>query len=128
MRLLQPIDQITTTTHLPIEAKVQGQLGHWWPRIAAWLKLDGLDLGGACDLTAQATYSDAGIEIQQIKGSINGLHAWGFNSVFIDEPVVQMECSGGYDFASNRLTLNRTQLLTSTVSLQTESRHHHAAG
>ncbi len=121
VRLLQPIDQITSSTHLPLEAKVQGQLGHWWPRIAAWLNLDGLDLGGACDIAVQATYSGSGVEIQQVKGNINGLHAWGWNSVFIDEPVVQMECSGGYDFASSRLTLNRTQLLTSTVSLQTES-------
>ncbi len=121
VRLMQPIEQIAANTHWPIEVQMQSQLGRWWPRVAAWLKIDGLDLSGACDARAQAAYSPSGVEIQSLKGNINSLHAWGWNSLFVDEPVVQLDCSGNYDFASHKLTLNRSSLLTTSVSVQTDA-------
>jgi hypothetical protein len=120
VRLLQPIDQIAGA-RWPVETRLQGQIGHWWPRIASWLQLNDLDLAGACDLTAQANCTASSIELQQLKGAINNLHAWGFNSIFIDEPVVQLDCAGAYEFATGRLNLNRTSLLTSTLSLHTDA-------
>ncbi|HEY2882253.1 MAG TPA: hypothetical protein VGJ15_07455, partial [Pirellulales bacterium] len=105
----------------PIEAHVQGQLGRWWPRIAGWFKLNGVELGGACDLAAQGAYSKAGVEIQQVTANINSLHAWIANSLYVDEPTVQLTASGAYDFNSRQLVLNRSNLLTSTVSVQTDS-------
>ena len=121
VRLMQPVDGLAANPRWPVDVRVQGQLTRWWPRVASWLSLEGLDLGGACDIAAQATYSSAGIEIQQANANFNNLHAWGWDQLFIDEPIVQLQASGGYEFATGRLMLSRSTLLTSTVSLQTES-------
>ncbi len=121
LRLLQPVDGLAANSRWPLDVHVQGQLTRWWPRMASWLALDGLDLGGACDIAAQVAYSPAGVEIQQVKANFNDLHAWGWNTLFIDEPGVQLEASGGYEFATGRLTLNRSTLLTSSISLRTEA-------
>jgi translocation and assembly module TamB len=121
VRLLQGVDCSTPNSRWPIEARVKGQVGRWWPRIASWLDIQGLELGGGCDLAMQATYSKAGVEIHQAQGTMANLHVWGWDTVFIDEPEVRLEASGGYEFNSGRLMLNRTSLLTSSISLQTES-------
>ncbi|HTQ37751.1 MAG TPA: hypothetical protein VMJ32_01915 [Pirellulales bacterium] len=120
-KLLQGENGLSTSNRWPVEIQAQGQLGRWWPRIAAWLGIQGLDLSGAATMALQGAYSNQGLEIQQAKATLNGLHAWGWNSLFIDEPVVQMEAAGSYDFGRNQLTLSRTTLLTSTVSLQTDA-------
>jgi translocation and assembly module TamB len=136
VRLLAPIDGLSgnstssgkvvpsgasTGVAWPVEAHLQGQLARWWPRIASWLGVSEVELGGACDLTAQATCSNAGVDVQQIRGAINGLHAWGWNELFIDEPEVRLEGSGRYEFTPGRLSLNRTLIQTQTLSMQTDS-------
>ncbi|HEY2827691.1 MAG TPA: hypothetical protein VGJ04_08845 [Pirellulales bacterium] len=120
-KLLQAEDKLATGNRWPLEIQAQGQLGRWWPRIASWLGIQDLDFSGACSLTAQAAYSAQGLEIQQAKATCNNLHAWGCSTVFIDEPVVQLESVGNYDFAHNQLSLNHTALLSSTASLQTDA-------
>jgi hypothetical protein len=120
-KLLQAEDQPSANNRWPLAIQVQGQLGHWWPRVASWLGLADLDLNGACSITAQGAYSDQGLEIQQAKATFNNLHAWGWDALFVDEPVVQLETSGSFDFGRNQLTLKHTALLTSTLSLQTDA-------
>ncbi len=105
----------------PFSAHVQGQVARWWPRIAAWLQLDATELGGVTDVNAMGTYCDSSIQFQQLRGTVTGFHGWWNNTLFIDEPQVQLDATCGYDFASRRLSLDRASLLTSTVSLQTES-------
>jgi translocation and assembly module TamB len=120
-KLLQAENGLSAANRWPVEIHAQGQLGRWWPRIAAWTGIKDIDLSGAATVAVQAAFSSQGLEIQQASATFNGLHAWGWNSVFIDEPVAQMQAMGNYDFARNQLTLNRTALLTSTVSLQTDT-------
>src|SRR5262249_50893094 len=132
LRLAQPVDGLAagasaggspsnSAASIPVAVHLQTQLGRWWPRVATWLNINGLELGGACDLVAQINYSKSGIEIQQIKTGINGFHAWGWNELFIDEPVVQLDAAGAYDATTGTISLNRTTLLTSSISLQTEA-------
>ncbi len=111
----------TGETRWPIAIHVQSQLGRWWPRIASWFQMDGFDLAGACDFTAQVTCSKSGLEFQQIKAGINNLHAWGGNALFVDEPLVQFEATGNYDAPSGRLTLNRGTFVSSSMSMQADS-------
>jgi translocation and assembly module TamB len=120
-KLLQPEDKISAANRWPFDIQAQGQLGRWWPRIVSWLGIQDLDLNGACTVSAQASYSASGLEIQQVKATVNNLHAWGWNTLFIDEPAVQLNVAGGYDFGRNQIALNHTALLTSTASLQTDA-------
>ena len=105
----------------PFSAHLQAQMGRWWPRLAAWMEIETSELAGATDITAMGTYCDSSIQFQQLRGAVNGFHGWWNNALFIDEPAVQIDATGGYDFASGRLSLERASLLTSTLSLQTES-------
>ncbi len=120
-KLLQAEDKVAPTSRWPLEIQAQGQLGRWWPRIAPLLGIQGLDLSGACSLSATAAYSDSGLEIQQLKANCNNLHAWGWNELFIDEPVAQVQAAGNYDFKRKQITLNHTALLTSSASVQTDA-------
>jgi translocation and assembly module TamB len=120
-KLLQAEDKLAAGKRWPLEIQMQGQLGRWWPRVAPWLGIQGLDLSGACSLSATAAYSDSGLEIQQVKATCNNLHTWGWNELFIDEPVAQMEAAGSYDFKRNQITLSHTALLTSSASVQTDA-------
>ncbi len=121
VKLLQPIEQFSAHTRWPLDVRMQGRLDQLWPQVAGWLGVSGLELGGTADIAVQAAYSDAAVEIQNAKATFNQLHAWGWNTFFIDEPTVQLEASGGYEFAASKLTLNRTSLLTSSLSLQTDA-------
>jgi hypothetical protein len=121
LRLLQPVDGLAANSRWPLDMHVQGQMTRWWPRVASWLALEGLDLGGACDVAAQLTYSTAGVEIQQVTANFNDLHAWGWNEFFIDEPGALLEASGGYEFATGKLLLNRATLRTTSLALQTDA-------
>ncbi|HZZ26459.1 MAG TPA: hypothetical protein VFE46_00525 [Pirellulales bacterium] len=120
-KLLPGQNGLSGDNRWPVEIQMQGQLGRWWPRVAGWLGMQDLDLSGAATLAVNSTYSSQGLEIQQAKATVSGLHAWGWNSLFIDEPTVQLEAAGGYDFSRHQLSLARTTLLTSTISLQTEA-------
>ncbi|MCC7083681.1 MAG: hypothetical protein IT427_01595 [Pirellulales bacterium] len=120
VKLLQPVESFTAQTRWPMDVRVQGRLDRLWPQVAAWLGVTDLELGGTADITLLATYNDAAIEIQNAKATLNQLHAWGWNTFFIDEPEVRLEVSGGYQFAAHKLTLNRTSLLTSSLSMQTD--------
>src|SRR5262249_34268318 len=121
VKLMQPIEKLSPQTRWPIDVRMQGRLDQLWPQVASWLGIQDLELGGAADVTLLATYTDTAVEIQHVKATFNQLHAWGWNTFFIDEPTVQLEASGGYEFAANKLTLNRTSLLTSSLSLNTEA-------
>jgi translocation and assembly module TamB len=118
---ISPASAALTKPKYPFSAHLQAQMGRWWPRIAGWLKMDAAELGGATDITAMGTYCDSNIQFQQLRGTINGFHGWCNNALFIDEPAVQLDATGGYNFAASQLALDRASLLTSTVSLQTES-------
>ncbi len=120
-KLLQPADKLSATNRWPLEIQLQGQLGRWWPRIVSWLGIKDLDLNGDCTLNAQAAYSPGGLEIQQAKATFSNLHVWGWDTLFIDEPVAQLDMAGTYDFTHSTLALNHTSLLTSTASVQTDA-------
>ncbi len=53
LQLLQPVDGLTASARWPIDVHAQGQLTRWWPRIASWLGIDSVDLGGACNVAAK---------------------------------------------------------------------------
>ena len=101
----------------PVEIQVQGDLSRWQARLSPWVSLDKWQLGGACNMTAQATYSDAGLAIDQVHATIDRLHAWG-GGWFVDEPRLQLDGSAAWDSAARTLHLGATTLLTSTVSAE----------
>ncbi len=103
----------------PIEIQLQGDLTRWQTRLAPWIALSAWQLGGNCNLTARATYSPTGLEIEKVHSTIDRLHAWG-HGWFIDEPKLQLDGSAAWDGAGRTLQLGTTTLLTSTVSAESK--------
>jgi hypothetical protein len=120
LQLLEPATDVASLAakgNWHVAVALQGDVARWQSRLASWIPLDAWQLGGACDASAQLTYSSKGIDIQQAHASINRLHAWG-SGWFIDEPAMQLEGAATWDSAARSLKLAPTTLTSNTLALQ----------
>lgn len=96
---------------------LQGDLSHWQSRLAPFVSLTSWQLGGASDLSAKLAYSSKGIDIQQARGTVTRLHAWG-SGWFIDEPTVQLDGAATWDTAARTLKLSPSNFVSNTIAVQ----------
>jgi hypothetical protein len=120
VELLEPV----TSALLPVvpesghvAVSLQGDLSHWQSRLAPFVSLAGWQLGGASDLSAKVAYSSKGLDIQQARGTVSRLHAWG-SGWFIDEPTVQLDGAATWDAAGRTLKLAPSTLVSNAIALQ----------
>jgi hypothetical protein len=116
--LLKPVE-LGDDAVWPARARVQGDARRWLTRGRPWFELAGIAIDGACDVTAQASYSSKGIEVQQFQGSVRDLAIIGAG-MNIREPEVRVAGQGTYDPKSAQLVLPGATLASGAVSLRGE--------
>jgi translocation and assembly module TamB len=99
--LTEAVDHPASATW-PVQIDWQGDLAGLVPRVSPWFDLSGWDISGQGTLSATAKASTGTVEIQQIKGTVQRLHAWS-QGLFIDEPTVELSASGRWQRASNKI-------------------------
>ncbi len=119
IQLLEPLTNFTSLAAASqgrVQARLQGDLTRWQPRLAPLIDVSAWQLGGSCDLSATAAYSSKGMDIQDIHGVVQQLHACG-SGWFIDEPTVEIKAAANWDSVKRTLRLDQPTLLSSTVSV-----------
>ncbi len=118
LRMLAPPAGTLSTTAWPIEARLTGDVAHWMARLQPIVVLE-WDLNGAIDLTAKASVADDRVQLTQAKIHLTDFQAAN-GTMFIREPIVQLETQGVWEQATQTFNSPDTTLASTSLSLRAQ--------
>jgi translocation and assembly module TamB len=116
IRLLQPTNDWSLRTPIPLGVQVQGGLDRWPSRLAPLVSTQSLRLGGSCQAAGQAALSATSLAFSQVKINATQFAVHGVTWNWSD-PAIELNVAGRFDLAASRLQLDAASLAASTISL-----------
>jgi hypothetical protein len=109
----------------PLTIAATGRIGQWLTRVRPWFAPDPWQVDGQTELAVAIKVTPSAVELTKVDLQVADLRATapGWN---IHEPVVKFAGDARWDGATNEVTANAAQLVTSTVSLATQGVHYRA--
>ena len=125
--LAEPVTAPSTQSQWALESKLQGELARWLPRMQAFLPLPGWDIGGQANLNATVRVGPETTEIKAARGDIANLAVTG-DSLFLNEPQVQVELAGTWDSARRRFVAPTLTFGSSAIAFRADNLEWSASG
>lgn len=120
VQLREPVREITSAAVWPLQARLQGQLARWLPRLQPILTPPDCRLQGACDLAADISLGGGQIAVEALKLTLQQFALDGYG-LHIAEPKIELTAAGTFDAKEMRLDAPTLTLASSTLSLRGES-------
>lgn len=114
LQLAGPVDAPSGTSAWPLNARLQGALEQWQPRLALFVPLDDWSLAGQCDLSAQAVVGPSDVQLSSLELSIQRLQAVSATR-FISEPELRLKAAGMLKREPLQLTISQADLASSAL-------------
>jgi hypothetical protein len=116
--LTKSVDKPSASSVWPLEIRLAGQMATWLRRLTPVLgPLEGYDIAGRTEWTTLATYSTAGVKIDQSDLLVQPLHVFG-HGWYIDDPAARAHFVGNWVSSASRLDVQEATLETAAISAQ----------
>lgn len=118
-KLTQPVSDLHGGGTWPVDVQAQGQLQTWPPRLATWIALERWTLGGAYELSAQATASIDAVSVPHARLAVQQLRLQ-TPSLNVKEPKAELTFSGRWDRGKGHLQIEPARLTSDDLSVQAD--------
>lgn len=115
-KLLEPVADWRTAASWPVEARMQGRLEAWAPRLRNFVDLGPWKAAGAYDLSARGAFSATQVALEQAQLTAKELSVTG-PGVAIADPAAQVSAAGQWDRAKGQLKIRSGTLQSSAVAI-----------
>jgi hypothetical protein len=124
-QVTSPVSLTAEAPTWPLTIKATGRIAQWLTRVRPWFAPDPWQVDGQSELAAVVKLASNAVEVTKADVQITDLRATapGWN---IQEPVVKFAGDVRWNGASNEITANAAQFVTSTVSLATQGVNYRA--
>lgn len=122
-RLTSPVSLTADAPTWPLTIKMTGRIAQWLTRARPWFAAEPWQIDGESDLSAVVNVASNAVDVMKAEITVTDLRATapGWN---IHEPIVKFAGDARWNGTTNEVTANAAQLVTSTVSLATQSVHY----
>jgi len=122
------VDAPSAKSVWPINARLQGALEQWQPRLALFVPLADWSLAGQCDLSARAIVGPTDVQLPALELTVQRLQAVS-ETRFISEPELRLKAAGSLTREPVQLVISQADLTTSALQARaTDLRYSSPAG